>query len=92
MKLEKAETIALQALAFLVKDETLLQRLLTSSGLTLDDLKESYHNDEVLGGILDALLSEDGPLLAFCKAMSLSPNTLIEARQAMPGGLVFSSD
>jgi len=92
MKKEQAETIALQALAFLVKDEDLLQQLLASSGLTLDDLRASYRNEDVLGGILDALLKEDGPLLAFCKESSLSPATLLEARQALPGGDVFPND
>ncbi len=92
MNIEKAEIIALQALAFLARDETLLGQFLTTSGLTLEDLKKSCDNDEILGGILDALLKEDGPLLAFCKSASLSPTTLMEARQAMPGGLVCFAD
>ena len=92
MNTETAETIALQALAFLAKDEVLLQQLLASSGLTLDDLRTCYRNKEVLGGILDAVLQDDGTLLAFCKAASLSPHTLADARQALPGGVVFSAD
>lgn len=86
MTTEQAETIALQALAFLVKNEELLNHFLTSSGLTPQDLKNRFREPELLGGILDAILAEDGVLLDFCNTMSLSPETLVMARRALPGG------
>lgn len=83
--IEKAETIALQALAFLVKDEELLSHFLISSGLTPQDLKERFRDPELLGGILDAILANDTVLLDFCNTMSMSPDTLVRARRILPG-------
>lgn len=85
MTTEQAETIALQALAFLVKDEELLSHFLTQSGLTPQDLKTHFQDSELLGGVLDAFLADDALLLAFCNTVSLSPETLVMARRALPG-------
>jgi hypothetical protein len=87
MTTEHAETIALQALAFLVKDETLLSHFLTNSGLTPQDLKTRFREPELLGGVLDAILADDAILLAFCNTMSLSPETLVMARRMLPGSI-----
>ncbi|MBY0501251.1 MAG: DUF3572 domain-containing protein [Alphaproteobacteria bacterium] len=86
MDKEQAETIALQALSFLAKDETLLDHFLTLSGLTLQELKRRLREPDLLGGVLDAILADDTVLLSFCNATSLSPDTLVKARRALPGG------
>ena len=83
---EQAETIALQALSFLAKDDELLSQFLTSSGLTLQELKQRIREPDLLGGILDGILADDSILLDFCKTTSLSPETIVKARQALPGG------
>jgi hypothetical protein len=85
MNRESAETIALQALSFLAKDEDLLTHFLMSTGLTLQDLKKRYREPDLLGGVLDAILADDKVLLGFCNAASLSPDTLIIARSTLPG-------
>lgn len=85
MTTEQAETIALQALAFLVKEDDLLSHFLISSGLTPQDLKHRFREPELLGGVLDTILADDTVLLAFCNTMSLSPETLVIARRALPG-------
>lgn len=86
MDQEQAETIALQALAFLAKDDDLLKRFLDSSGLTPQELKNRFRERDLLGGVLDMILGNDEILLSFCKAASLSPDTLVKARLALPGG------
>src|SRR5438552_2864231 len=85
MTMDQAETIALQALAFIVKDEELLTHFLTNSGLTPQDLKTRFRDPEILGGVLDTLLADDSVLLTFCNTLSLSPETLVLARRALPG-------
>jgi len=85
MTIDQAETIALQALAFIVKDEDLLPQFLMNSGLTPQDLKDRFRDPEILGGILDVLLADDSVLLAFCNSLSLSPETVVLARRALPG-------
>lgn len=87
MTTEHAETIALQALAFLVKDEALLSHFLTNTGLTPQDLKTRFREPELLGGVLDAILADDAVLLAFCNTRSLSPETLVIARRMLPGSI-----
>ena len=86
MKREEAETIALQALAFLAKDEEILEHFLTLTGLTLPELRNRVREPDLLGGVLDAILANDTVLLNFCNAASLSPDTILLARRALPGG------
>jgi len=86
MNSEQAETIALQALSFLAKDEELLSQFLTTTGVSPQELKKRIREPELLGGVLDAILANDTILLEFCNASGLSPDTLIRARQALPGG------
>ncbi|MBI2706801.1 MAG: DUF3572 domain-containing protein [Proteobacteria bacterium] len=86
MDKEKAETIALQALAFLAKDDELLGRFLMVSGITPQELKGRFRDSDFLGGVLDAILGDDAVLLDFCNSVSLSPDTLVKARRALPGG------
>lgn len=85
---ETAETIALQALAFLLKDEKLLENFLANSGLTPQDLKTRFREPELLGAVLDALLTDDEVLLEFCNHATLSPETVIKARRALPGAIL----
>lgn len=86
---EQAETIALQALSFLAKDDDLLSHFLAFTGLTPDELKKRFREPDLLGGVLDAILADDAILLDFCNSTSLSPNTVILARRALPGGFVI---
>ena len=86
MNKEQAETIALQALSFLAKDDKLLSHFLTNTGLTLQELKKRIPEPDLLGGVLDAILMNDTVLLNFCNAASLSPETIIMARKVLPGG------
>lgn len=85
MDKEKAETIALQALAFLAKDDELLGRFLMASGITPQELKKRFRDSDFLGGVLDTVLGDDVVLLDFCNSVSLSPDTLVKARRALPG-------
>ncbi|MBS0272398.1 MAG: DUF3572 domain-containing protein [Proteobacteria bacterium] len=89
MQREQAETIALQALSFLAKDDELLGQFLTKTGLTPQELKQRVREPDLLGGVLDAILEDDTILLAFCNVTSLSPETIIKARIALPGGFVL---
>ena len=85
MTTDQAETIALQALAFLVKEDNLLNQFFASSGLAPQDLKDHFQDPNVLGGVLDFILTDDGILLSFCNATSLSPETLVMVRRLLPG-------
>lgn len=86
MNQEEAETIALQALAFLAKSTELLNRFLETTGITPQELKNHLHDASILGGVLDTILGDDGVLLSFCTAAGVSPDTLAKARSILPGG------
>lgn len=86
MDKEHAETIALQALAFIAKDDELLAQFLSLSGFAPQELKSRFRDPDFLGGVLDMILGDDTVLLAFCNTVSLSPDTLVRARRMLPGG------
>jgi len=84
-----AETIALQALAYIAEDEDILNAFMASSGCSLDELKTSAADPAFLGGVLDFLLQDDGNVVEFCKTAGLDPSDLFRARHALPGSPGF---
>lgn len=70
---DEAETIALQAAAFIAADEEALCGLLRLTGLTLPDLKASLEQLEILSGILQFLLQNEARLIKFCHSAGLDP-------------------
>lgn len=86
MKQEEAETLALQALAFLAKSTDLFNRFIETSGISPQELKAHLRDAEILAGVLDTILGDDSVLLSFCNAVGISPDTLIKARDTLPGG------
>lgn len=82
---EQAETLALQALAYIASDEQAMNALMAQSGMTPDDLRQAATDPAGLGGILDFLLQWEDLLVAFCEETGLSPEEPARARQALPG-------
>ena len=80
-----AETVALQALAYLVSEEETLRGFLGQTGVSANDMRSRAENAEFLAGILDFLLEQDERLIAFCDRTSISPEQAQEARAALPG-------
>lgn len=85
MTKDQAETIALQALAFIAADERALDALQAQSGMGMDDLRVAATDPAGLAGILDFMLQWEDLLMAFCDAHSLPPESPAQARQALPG-------
>lgn len=85
---EGAETVALQAVAWLAGNDDLLPVFLGSSGASLDDLRAgaAARDGAVLGAVLDFLMMDDAWLTAFCEAAGLDLEAPRRARQALPGG------
>ncbi len=86
MKSEQAEIIAIQAITFIGAHEQALNALMAQSGMGLDDLKANMTDPSFLAGVLDFLLADEGALLAFSDEIDVSPETIIQARRALPGG------
>ena len=86
MQRDDAETVALQALAWLAGNEALLPVFLGSTGASLADLRERAAEPEFMGAVLDFLMMDDAWVAAFCAASGLPPERPATARQALPGG------
>lgn len=84
---ERAQTIALKALAYLAGDEDWLNHFLTATGMDLQDLKAGAADIGFLAGLLDYFLQNEALLLAFAAAEELAPETIVRARQHLPGAL-----
>jgi hypothetical protein len=82
---EAAETLALQALAWLAGSSDDLMRFVESSGVGADELRERASEPDVLRAVLDFLLAEDERLLAFCSAEEIEPREVHVARHALDG-------
>ena len=85
MKQESAETIALQALAWLAGNDDLLPVCLGASGASEADLRARATEPEFLGAVLDFLMMDDTWVVEFCDAQGLSYETPMMARVALPG-------
>lgn len=86
MSQESAETIALQALAWLAANEDLLPVFLGSTGSVGDNLRERAKDADFLASILDFLLMDDAWVVGFCDIAGLSYEKPMQARAALPGG------
>lgn len=86
MSQHSAETIALQALGWLVGDEELLPVFLGATGASEADLRAQASDPEFLGALLDFLMMDDAWVVAFCDTISLPYDRLMQARAALPGG------
>lgn len=86
MSHESAETIALQALAWLAGNDDLLPVFLGSTGAVGDDLRERAKDADFLGSILDFLLMDDAWVVRFCDTAGLSYEKPMMARAVLPGG------
>jgi hypothetical protein len=84
---EMAQTIALKALGYLAADEDLLQPFLGSTGLVAGDLRVGATDSAFLAGVLDYFMQNEALLLAFAASEELAPETIVQARQRLPGAL-----
>lgn len=83
---DAAETLALQALAWIAAQDDLLSVFLGSSGISEVDLRASAGSPEVLAAVLDFLLMDDAWVTGFCDSQSLPYERIAHARAALPGG------
>ena len=86
MTKDRAETIGLQALAWIMGQDDMVGLFLGSTGANLEDLKNNAANPEFLGAVLDFLLMDDAWVIQFAQDTSASADHVLQARAALPGG------
>ncbi len=85
MKPIEAETLALNALAFVAGSPDDLDQFVRLTGITPSDLRARAGDPDILAAVMDFLLADDARLSAFCHALALDPRMLHAARRALPG-------
>ncbi len=86
MEQNSAETLALQALGWLVGNEELLPVFLGASGTSAADLKTRAQEPAFLAAVMDFILMDDAWVLAFCDQEGIAYSAPMAARAALPGG------
>lgn len=81
-----AETVGLQALAWLAGNEELLPVFLGSSGASEADVRNGASDPAFLGALLDFLMMDDAWVMSFCDSVSMPYVRIMQARQSLPGG------
>lgn len=83
---ESAETLALQCLAWLAGHEELLPVFMGATGVSQEDLRAGAQDPVFLGSVLDFVMMDDAWVMDFCGSLGVPNDSLMRARQALPGG------
>lgn len=83
---DAAETLALQAVAWLITQEDLLPVFLGATGASEADLRAQVADPGFLGAVLDFLMMDDAWVVAFCDTVAVPYDRPMQARAALPGG------
>lgn len=86
MRQEGAETIAIQAVAWLAGNDELFPVFLGATGASAEDVRARIGQPEFLGSVLDFLMMDDAWVVAFCDSTEIRYDQLRIARQTLPGG------
>lgn len=77
------ETIALEALGWVLTDEPRAERLLALTGLTPDALRGGLGDRAVLAAVLEFLAGHDADLVAAAIALDLPPEDIAAAARTL---------
>ena len=82
---DNAETIALQALGWLVGNDDLCPIFLGATGGSIDDLRDRATDPAFQASVLEFITMDDNWVMAFCDSVSLAYDQPLMARFALPG-------
>ncbi|MCB6178350.1 DUF3572 domain-containing protein [Rhodobacter sp. Har01] len=88
MRQESAQTLALQALAFLAGQEAAFGAFLAATGTSAATIRARADDPDLLASVLDCVLSEDNLVLAFAREAGVPPEDVARARAVLAGGEV----
>jgi hypothetical protein len=81
-----AETLAIQALAFLGEDPERLGRFLAVTGIGPADLRSAAAEPQFLAGVLEYVVSDEPLLLEFANHAGIGPEDITRACAALGRG------
>lgn len=85
MQRETAETLALEALAWLVGNEELLPVFMGATGASPEDLRARAGEVAFLVSVLDFLAMDDAWIIGFCEASGRPCAAPMQARATLAG-------
>ena len=85
MTRESAETVAIEALAFIAGDPERLERFMALTGLGSESLRRAAREPGFLLGILDHVMADDRLLVAFATQHEMTPERVVHARERLTG-------
>jgi len=80
---EQAEILAIQVLGYLAGSEEELQRLIMTTGMDSEALKQSALSRAGLAGLLDYICQDESILLGFCEVAKIQPEEPMRALHAL---------
>lgn len=83
---ETAEILALQVLGWLMGNDDLLPVFQGATGVSDENLRQGARDPVFLGAVLDFVMLDDAWVMQACDAAGLKYDSLLTARQALPGG------
>lgn len=85
MSPEQAETIALQALGWLVSNNELCPTFMGATGSSVEDLRGRATDPAFQASVLSFLTMDDTWVMAFCDTVNLPYDQPLRAQYALPG-------
>ena len=83
---ERAEGLAIQALAFIANDGERLGRFLAVTGIGPAEIRTAAREPGFLAGVLEYMASDDRLIAAFAAENNLNPADIDRSRVALAGG------
>jgi hypothetical protein len=83
---EAAETLAVEALAFLAADPERLGRFMALSGIGPQDLRAAAREPQFLAGVLEHVAGDERLLIDFAAHAGIKPPEVMRAAMALGGG------
>ena len=80
---EAAETLAIQALAFIAEDPENLARFLGMTGIAAEQIRAAAREPDFLAGVLEHMLADESLLIGFADSAGIDPAQIARARQAL---------
>jgi uncharacterized protein DUF3572 len=87
---ETAETLAVQALAFMAEDNIRMSGFVASTGIAVQSIRDAAREPNFLTGVLEHILADENLLIAFADSAGIDPTEVARARQAL--GKVWERD
>jgi hypothetical protein len=78
-----AESLAIDALAFLASDVERLGRFLSLTGLSPETIRQAARSRHFMAAVLDHLAGDESLLLAFAANHGIDPARVLQARESL---------